>query len=105
MKMRERERKRNRTQNSELYYTKIEILGNCLFLQSVLATLHICQYITFYKTTVTFTTTIITITIIRTTMTMIINKKISVLFMIRRRRQRLGKERNRDRESVCSLIL
>ena len=29
-----------RTRNSELYYTRIENLGNGLFLQSVLATLH-----------------------------------------------------------------
>ena len=31
--------KRERTQNSELYYTKIKILGSCLFLQSVPANL------------------------------------------------------------------
>ena len=29
-----------RTQNSELYYTRIKILGSCLFLQSVPANLH-----------------------------------------------------------------
>ena len=29
-----------RTQNSELYYSRIEILGSSLFLQSVLAVLH-----------------------------------------------------------------
>ena len=28
------------TQNSELYYTRIKILGSCLFLQSVPANLH-----------------------------------------------------------------
>ena len=33
-------RERERTQNSELYYSRIEILGSCLFLQSVLANLH-----------------------------------------------------------------
>ena len=32
-----RERK---TENSELYYTRIKILGSCLFLQSVPANLH-----------------------------------------------------------------
>ena len=30
----------DRTQNSELYYTRIKILGSCLFLQSVPANLH-----------------------------------------------------------------
>ena len=34
-----RERKRER-ENSELYYSRIEILGSSLFLQSVLAKLH-----------------------------------------------------------------
>ena len=42
--LREREREREnselRTQNSELYYSRIEILGSSLFLQSVLAMLH-----------------------------------------------------------------
>ena len=33
-------RERERTQNSELYYSRIKILGNCLFLQSLLANLH-----------------------------------------------------------------
>ena len=37
---RHRERKRKGTQNSELYYTRIKILGSCLFLQSVPANLH-----------------------------------------------------------------
>ena len=37
---RERERNRERPQNSEIYYTRIEILGNCLFFQSVLDILH-----------------------------------------------------------------
>ena len=37
---REKERERERTQNSVLYYLRIEILGNSLFLQSVLAKLH-----------------------------------------------------------------
>ena len=32
--------KREKTQNSELYYSRIKILGSCLFLQSVLANLH-----------------------------------------------------------------
>ena len=36
---RERERERE-TQNSELYYSRIEILGNSLFLRSVLVKLH-----------------------------------------------------------------
>ena len=36
----ERERERERTQNSELYYSRIKILGSCLFLQSVPANLH-----------------------------------------------------------------
>ena len=31
--------KRERTQNSEIYYSRIKILGNCLFLQSVPANL------------------------------------------------------------------
>ena len=31
---------RERTQNSELYYSRIKILGSCLFLQSVPANLH-----------------------------------------------------------------
>ena len=34
------EREREITQNSELYYSRIEILGSSLFLQSVLAKLH-----------------------------------------------------------------
>ena len=34
------ERERERTQNSELYYSRIKILGSCLFLQSVPANLH-----------------------------------------------------------------
>ena len=38
-KERERERERER-ENSELYYTRINILGCCLFLQSVPANLH-----------------------------------------------------------------
>ena len=36
---RERERERER-ENSELYYSRIKILGSCLFLQSVPANLH-----------------------------------------------------------------
>ena len=36
---RETERERER-ENSELYYTRIKILGSCLFLQSVPANLH-----------------------------------------------------------------
>ena len=37
----ERNTKKDReTQNSKLYYSSIEILGNSLFLQSVLAKLH-----------------------------------------------------------------
>ena len=36
----QRERERERTQNSELYYSRIKILGSCLFLQSVPANLH-----------------------------------------------------------------
>ena len=35
--LRERERER---ESSELYYTRIKILGSCLFLQSVPASLH-----------------------------------------------------------------
>ena len=35
-----RERERERAQNSKLYYTRIKILGSCLFLQSVPANLH-----------------------------------------------------------------
>ena len=35
-----KKKKRERTQNSELYYSRIEILGSSLFLQSVLAMLH-----------------------------------------------------------------
>ena len=34
------EGERERTQNSVLYYTRIKILGSCLFLQSVPANLH-----------------------------------------------------------------
>ena len=41
-----RERERERTQKSELYYSRIEILGICLFLQSVLANLHANTYTT-----------------------------------------------------------
>ena len=37
---RERERERETTQNSELYYTRVKILGSCLFLQFVPANLH-----------------------------------------------------------------
>ena len=72
---REREggRERERTQNSELYYTRFENLGNCLFLQSVLSLL-LCMPIHNYKTTVTLTTIIMTMTIIMTTMTMMINQ-------------------------------
>ena len=65
-----KERQRElRIHNSKIYYRRIEILGNCLFLQSVLATLHICQYIKVHKTTVALTTSILTIIIRRTTMT------------------------------------
>ena len=39
-RLREREREGERTQNSELYYTRIKILGSCLFLQSVPDNLH-----------------------------------------------------------------
>ena len=35
-----KERERERTQNSKLYYTRVKILGSCLFLQSVPANLH-----------------------------------------------------------------
>ena len=37
--VRERERERER-ENSELYYTRIKIIGSCLFLQSLPANLH-----------------------------------------------------------------
>ena len=42
---RDRERERQReseteTESSEIYHTSMEILGNCQFLHSVLATLH-----------------------------------------------------------------
>ena len=46
---------RERTQNSELYYSRIEILGICLFLQFVLANLHANTY----TRTVRISTTII----------------------------------------------
>ena len=49
----ERERVRDRTQNSELYYSRIEILGICLFLQSVLANLHANTYTTTLSTLTT----------------------------------------------------
>ena len=42
-----------RTQNSELYYSRIEILGICLFLQSVLANLHANTYTTTLSTLTT----------------------------------------------------
>ena len=38
-RQREKERDRER-ENSELYYSRIKILGSCLFLQSVPANLH-----------------------------------------------------------------
>ena len=44
-----------RTQNSELYYSKVEILGICLFLQSIFANLHANTYT---KTVSTLTTMI-----------------------------------------------
>ena len=50
-----------RTQYSELYYLRIQILGICLFLQSVLANLHASMY----RTTVRTLTTIITMTEMR----------------------------------------
>ena len=37
---RERGRRARERENSELYYSRIEILGGCLFLQYVLANLH-----------------------------------------------------------------
>ena len=42
-----------RTQNSELYYSRIKILGICLFLQSVLANLHANTYETTLSTLTT----------------------------------------------------
>ena len=51
-----RRRRRRRRENSELYYSRIEVLGICLFLQSVLANLHANTY----TTTVRTLTTIIT---------------------------------------------
>ena len=48
-----RKRERERTQNSELYYSRIEILGICLFLQSVLANLHASTYTTTVRTLTT----------------------------------------------------
>ena len=38
--VREREGERERERERELYYTRIKILGSCLFLQSVAANLH-----------------------------------------------------------------
>ena len=46
-------REREKTQNSELYYSRIEILGICLFLQSVLANLHASTYTTTVRTLTT----------------------------------------------------
>ena len=45
---RDRERERNRQrdrerESSELYYTRIKILDSCLFLQSVVANLHVSR--------------------------------------------------------------
>ena len=51
-----------RTQNSELYYSRIKILGICLFLQSVLANLRANTY------TTTVRTLIILITMMKVTM-------------------------------------
>ena len=48
-----RERRVCRAQNTELYCTRIKILGSCLFLQSVLANLHTSRLS--FKTTVTLT--------------------------------------------------
>ena len=42
-----------RTQNSELYYTRIEILSICLFVQSFLANLHVNTYKTAVRTLTT----------------------------------------------------
>ena len=39
-RQRQRDRQRLRTENSELYHTRIKILGSCLFLQSVAGNLH-----------------------------------------------------------------
>ena len=50
---REKESEREGGQNSELYYSKTEILGICLFLQSVLANLHANTYTTTIRTLTT----------------------------------------------------
>ena len=41
-RQRDRERERER-ESSELYYTRIKILDSCLFLQSVVANLHVSR--------------------------------------------------------------
>ena len=55
-----KERKELRSQNTELYYARVEILSIRLFLQSVLANLHANTY----KTTLTTSTTIVMIIMI-----------------------------------------
>ena len=57
----QRERKKEKTWNSELYYSRIEILGICLFLQSVLANLHASTY---KKTVRTYHNTMMKMTMI-----------------------------------------
>ena len=60
---RARERKRER-ENSELYHSRIEILGGCLFLQYVLANLHANTYTTTASKHVDYHDTMMKVTMI-----------------------------------------